>query len=69
MEVNGEALQLHSAYKSRIFTASHVRIHISTTSHVRIRIRYCKSRALCLNMQWKSTVKDVKLENGISVNV
>ena len=34
------------------FTASHVRICISTTSHVRICIRYCKSRALHLNMQW-----------------
>jgi len=23
-----------------------------TASHVRIRIRYCKSRTLCLNVQW-----------------
>ena len=48
MEVNGEALQLHTVYiKNHIFTASHARIRISTTSyarnhisHVRIRIRY-----------------------------
>ena len=38
--------------KSSIFTASHVRICISTTSHAGIRIRYCKSRALHLNVQW-----------------
>jgi len=53
MGVNGEALQLHTVYKKPyFFTASHVRVHISTTSHVRIRIRYCKSHALLLNVQW-----------------
>ena len=31
-----------------------MRIHISTASHVRIRIRYCKSHALRLNVQWGS---------------
>ena len=31
MEVNGEALQLHTVYKKPyFFTASHARIHIST---------------------------------------
>ena len=51
MGVNAEALQLHSVYKSHIFTASHARICISTTSHVRICVRYCKSYALRVNMQ------------------
>ena len=37
--------------KSRIFTTSHVRIHINIASHARIHIRYYKSRALRLNMQ------------------
>ena len=37
MGVNGEALQLHSAYtKAEFFTASHMRILISITSHVKI---------------------------------
>ena len=62
MRVNGEALQLHAVYKKAVFftashtkirisTTSHVRIRVSTTSHVRIRIRYCKLRALRLNVQ------------------
>ena len=47
------ALQLHVVYKSCIFLqTSHARIHISTTCHVKIRIRYCKWRALRLNVQW-----------------
>ena len=35
MGVNGEALQLHAAYKKQFFIASHVRICISATSDVR----------------------------------
>ena len=53
MEVNGKALQLHAVYKKPylFFIASHARIHISTATHMKIRIRYCKSRALCLIVQ------------------
>ena len=51
MGVNGEALQLHAVYKKAVFfTRSHTRIRISTTSHMRIRIKYCKLRALRLNV-------------------
>ena len=51
MGVNREASPAHSLWKAVFFT-SHVRIRISTTSHARICIRYCKSRMLCLNVQW-----------------
>ena len=66
MGVNGEALQLHAVYKKPYFftarhvrirssTISHVRICASTTSHARIHIRYCRSHALCLNVQWSKS--------------
>ena len=70
MGVNGEALQLHAVYKKPYFLLQVTRESVSvlqvtrdsvsgTTSHTRIRIRYYKSRALCLNVQCSCLLRDI----------
>ena len=49
MVVNGVALQLHTVYK---------KLYFFNTSHMRIRIRYYKSRACILNVQWNQDSYD-----------
>ena len=44
MGVNGEALQLHAAYKKSYFLLQVTRESVSVLQVTKIRIKYCKSR-------------------------